>query len=167
MSQEQEVVLHVYDLSQGLAAAISKPMLGLCVLPINLTFVGTIQILKEPRRVNNLSGQKIDGVWHTGVYAFGREYYFGPTGSSGIKNPTPGEFQALAGFGPTRTIVLGTTTKTREEFEQYLRSIKPNWTCDSYSLFTHNCNNFSDAVSQYLVGKRIPSYITSVQCIVP
>jgi len=115
-------------------------------------------------------GRQIDGIWHTGVHVFGREYYFGggsalggiSAGQSGITNSTPREFQTMTGFGPTRTIRLGTTTKTRAEFEAYLRTITPNWTCGSYSLLSHNCNNFSDAVSQYLVGKRIPSYITSL-----
>merc|ERR1719265_1935811 len=115
-------------------------------------------------------GRQVNGIWHTGVYVFGREYYFGGgsglggigSGQSGITNSTPREFQTMTGFGPTRTIRLGTTTRTRAEFEEYLRTITPNWTCGSYSLLTHNCNNFSDTVSQYLVGKRIPSYITSL-----
>ena len=127
-------------------------------------------VLSALTDAHNLSGRQIDGIWHTGVHVFGREYYFGGGGtsasSSGITNSTPRAFQAMSGFGPTRTVRLGTTTRSRAEFEQYLRTITPNWTCGSYSMLSHNCNNFSDTVSQYLVGKRIPSYITSVQCLV-
>ena len=78
----------------------------------------------------NLPGFTVDGIWHTGVYAFGREYYFVPEGSSadfpGIKNSTPEEFQKKTGYSPTQTIRMGTTTKTREEFEQYLLTISVN-----------------------------------------
>ena len=127
-------------------------------------------VLSALTDAHNLSGRQIDGIWHTGVHVFGREYYFGGGGtsasSSGITNSTPRAFQAMSGFGPTRTVRLGTTTRSRADFEQYLRTITPNWTCGSYSMLTHNCNNFSDTVSQYLVGKRIPSYITYVQCLV-
>ena len=109
----------------------------------------------------------MDGIWHTGVYAFGREYYFGPEGSStdfpGIKNSTPEEFQKKTGYSPTQTIRMGTTTKTREEFEQYLLTIRPRWNCGSYELLSHNCNNFSELASQYLVGKSIPFFITCVR----
>lgn len=30
---------------------------------------------------------------------------------------------------------------------------------NTYSLFTHNCNNFTEEVAQFLVGKSIPQYI--------
>lgn len=29
----------------------------------------------------------------------------------------------------------------------------------SYQLFTHNCNNFSEEIAQFLCGKSIPKYI--------
>ena len=43
------VSVHVYDLSQGLAAALSPSLIG----------------------------KQIGGVWHTGVVVYGREYFFG------------------------------------------------------------------------------------------
>ncbi|XP_068662604.1 uncharacterized protein [Aristolochia californica] len=50
MTEEgQEVLLHVYDLSQGLARQLSRSFLG----------------------------KAIDGIWHTGVVVYGNEYYFG------------------------------------------------------------------------------------------
>mmetsp|Transcript_36484 Transcript_36484/g.103047 ORF Transcript_36484/g.103047 Transcript_36484/m.103047 type:complete len:273 (-) Transcript_36484:131-949(-) len=48
-SEEREVVLHVYDLSKGLAKIMSPPFLG----------------------------KQIDGIWHTGVVVDGKEYYYG------------------------------------------------------------------------------------------
>ena len=44
-----QVTLHLYDLSQGMARAMSPALLG----------------------------RQIDGVWHTGIVVHGQEYYFG------------------------------------------------------------------------------------------
>ncbi|MGB1593038.1 MAG: hypothetical protein ACPIOQ_09825, partial [Promethearchaeia archaeon] len=52
------VVLHVYDLSNGLAKTMSQSFLG----------------------------KQIDGVWHTGVVVFGKEFFFG----GGIQHDEPG-----------------------------------------------------------------------------
>ena len=43
------VTLHVYDLSNGMAAQFSRQLIG----------------------------KHIEGVWHTGIVAFNKEYYFG------------------------------------------------------------------------------------------
>jgi hypothetical protein len=47
--QQERVQLVVYDLSRGMATAMSQSILG----------------------------QQIDGIWHTGIQVFGTEYYFG------------------------------------------------------------------------------------------
>ncbi|CAL5401814.1 unnamed protein product [Camellia sinensis] len=36
--------------------------------------------------------------------------------------------------------------------------ISPRYTAETYSLLTHNCNNFSNEVAQFLVGATIPDY---------
>ncbi|KAA3479363.1 deSI-like protein [Gossypium australe] len=41
----------------------------------------------------------------------------------------------------------------------YLQEINPRYTAETYSLLTHNCNNFSNEVAQFLVGSNIPDYI--------
>lgn len=41
----------------------------------------------------------------------------------------------------------------------YLEEISPRYTAETYSLLTHNCNNFSNEVAQFLVGASIPDYI--------
>eukprot|EP00466_Bigelowiella_natans_P015607 jgi/Bigna1/67579/fgenesh1_pg.4_\ len=59
-------------------------------------------------------------------------------------------------------IALGSTTKTQEELHTFLRSIASSWTADKYHLLQHNCNNFSDTVCKFLLGKPIPSFITGL-----
>ncbi|KAJ0843254.1 putative PPPDE peptidase domain, PPPDE putative peptidase domain superfamily [Helianthus annuus] len=44
----------------------------------------------------------------------------------------------------------------------YLHEISPRYTQESYSLMTHNCNNFSNEVTQFLVGTSIPDYILNL-----
>jgi len=33
---------------------------------------------------------------------------------------------------------------------------------EKYDLFTNNCNNFSDECAHFLVGEKLPSYITGL-----
>lgn len=69
-----KVQLHVYDLTGGMAKQMSKNFLGI----------------------------EIEGVWHTGVVVFGKEYFYG----GGICWDAPGKTP----YGnPLRTIDLGDT----------------------------------------------------------
>ncbi|KAI4694491.1 hypothetical protein J4E81_006709 [Alternaria sp. BMP 2799] len=45
---------------------------------------------------------------------------------------------------------------------EYLESLKEIYTAESYDLFAHNCNNFSNDFAMFLVGKGIPDHITSL-----
>ncbi|KAJ0454011.1 putative PPPDE peptidase domain, PPPDE putative peptidase domain superfamily [Helianthus annuus] len=73
---------------------------------------------------------------------------------------------SLAGTAPYRTplrvIDLGVTHVPKDVFEMYLHEISPRYTQESYSLMTHNCNNFSNEVAQLLVGTSIPDYILNL-----
>lgn len=44
----------------------------------------------------------------------------------------------------------------------YLESLKQIYTTESYDLFAHNCNNFTNDFSQFLVGREIPGHITNL-----
>lgn len=133
------VVLRLYDLSHGMARELSPSLLG----------------------------QQIDGIWHTGVFVYGREYFYGGGGAgagteSGISSARGSEFSLNQGIRPVKEIPLGTTNKSQQEFESFLQRIAGRFRVCDYSLFHHNCNNFSDAVSQFLVGHPIPEYITGL-----
>ncbi|KAE8708116.1 chitinase family protein [Hibiscus syriacus] len=99
-----------------------------------------------------LLGKVIEGIWHTGVVVYGNEYYFG----GGIQHIPAG----TAPYGkPIRVIDLGVTHVPKDVFEMYLQEISPRYTAETYSLLTHNCNNFSNEVAQFIVGSTIPDYI--------
>lgn len=128
MSEEYDVVLYLYDMSQGMAKMMSLPLLG----------------------------KQIDGIWHTGIIAYGYEYYYG----GGIQASRPG--QSMAGR-PTQIIPLGRTRKTQADFHAFLRTQANNFTPDKYNLLTNNCNNFTSTCSRFLLdGFDIPSHILTL-----
>ncbi|POM71330.1 Peptidase [Phytophthora palmivora] len=122
------VTLHVYDLSHGMAQQLSPALLG----------------------------KTIDGVWHTGVLVFGKEYFFG---GGGIQAMAPELVVQRYGMQPLRTLPLGETSLSQQQFEQFLRENSARFTDATYDLLRHNCNNFSDEVAKFLVGSGIPQYI--------
>lgn len=110
----------------------------------------------------SILGQRIDGIWHTGIVAFSREYYFG----GGIQVSQLGYFARSHQMQPTQMLDMGTTTKTQAELEQFLRSVNHQYTQRTYNLITNNCNNFADAVCQFLTGHGIPNHIVDLPRIV-
>ncbi|XP_073976923.1 uncharacterized protein isoform X5 [Rhodnius prolixus] len=130
MTDGEEVLLYVYDVTAGLAASLS-PVL--------------------------LSGRKIDGIWHTAIVVYGKEYYFG---SGGIGAAIPG---TVVGFEPVEKIKLGVTYIPFQVFEEYVNGLaESEFRGDAYHLLNHNCNNFSDTLSNFLVGTGIPSHILNL-----
>ncbi|XP_030044552.1 desumoylating isopeptidase 1-like isoform X1 [Microcaecilia unicolor] len=67
-------------------------------------------------------------------------------------------------LGPPDAVVdLGSTEVTEEIFLEYLTALGESmFRGESYNLFDHNCNTFSNEVAQFLTGKKIPSYITDL-----
>lgn len=123
------VQLYVYDLSKGLARQLSPMMLG----------------------------KTVEGIWHTGIVAYGEEFFFG---GGGITSCYPG--CTILGM-PDSTVDLGNTEVPRDLFQEYLSSLgESTYRLEKYHLFEHNCNTFSSEVAQFLTGKKIPSYITDL-----
>lgn len=105
-----------------------------------------------------LLGQRIDGIWHTGIVVFGNEYYFG----GGIQCLRAGVFAASQNMQPVEVIDLGLTSRTQQELEAFLRSVSDRFTMQTYDLLTNNCNNFSDTVAKFLLDRGIPEYIVNL-----
>jgi len=99
-----------------------------------------------------LGGRHFKGVWHTGIVVFGKEYWYGGKVLSSEPGNTP--FPP----GPTRATPLGSTLRTREELEDFLRfEVAPRYTRDKYDVLRHNCNHFTEEVTAFLIqGGHIP-----------
>ncbi len=127
MEGQFSVVCHLYDLSGGLARNMSQMIIG----------------------------KRIDGIWHTGIVVYGKEYYYG----GGICNGRPGQTP----YGrPIDTINLGVTELPEEVFVEFLNEIAPKFAPEKYDLFYNNCNNFSDECANFLLGTGIPKHIVDL-----
>jgi thiol-disulfide isomerase/thioredoxin len=101
------------------------------------------------------AGTQIDAVYHTSIVIDGIEYYFG----QGVQTCRAG---ATHHGKPMEVIPLGQTQLPLEIVLEYLESLKTVYTAESYDLFLHNCNNFSNDFAMFLVGRGIPDHITSL-----
>ncbi|XP_074036198.1 uncharacterized protein isoform X2 [Leptinotarsa decemlineata] len=121
-----KVQLYIYDLSGGMASRISPMLLG----------------------------KKIDGIWHTSIVVFGREYFFG---SRGVESCNPG---STALGQPLKVENLGETQVPYFIFIDYLNGLsESSFAGHTYNLLNHNCNNFSQEIAQFLCAASIPKYI--------
>lgn len=57
---------------------------------------------------------------------------------------------------------LGKTDLPLDVIEEYVASLEEIYTPESYDLFLHNCNNFTQDLAVFLVGKGIPDEIRSL-----
>ncbi|KAF7679670.1 Desumoylating isopeptidase 1 [Astathelohania contejeani] len=125
------VILRIYDLSHGQAKILSKTLLGV----------------------------QVDGIWHTSVEVYGKEYYF----QNGIIKSEPGKTHHGE---PVITYDMGFTGIDEDSFNLYLESISYKYNTQSYNLFKNNCNHFSNDVTSFLVSKSIPDHILELPEIV-
>ena len=119
-----KVIVYQYDLTNGMAKAMSRGLIG----------------------------KQVDGVWHTGVCVFGKEYYYGGGICVGKPKKTPYGY-------PVKELDFGYTTKTEADLKAYLKSINNQFTMNTYNVLNHNCNHFTDAALYFLVGKHLPDSI--------
>lgn len=101
------------------------------------------------------SPAQIDGIWHTGIVVYGTEYYFG----GGIQAGPPGRTH----FGrPLQAIDLGETQVPKDLFLEFLEGVTVQFSFETYDLMSNNCNNFSNAAAEFLLGKGIPGHIVNL-----
>lgn len=100
-------------------------------------------------------GIPLDGIWHTGIIVYGWEFFYG----GGISYDVPG----MTPFGaPTKKISLGKTAIPLDIFQTFLSDIAPRFTVDTYNILEHNCNNFTNECSNFLIGSGIPEEIVGL-----
>ncbi|KAI1104901.1 P-loop containing nucleoside triphosphate hydrolase protein [Jackrogersella minutella] len=102
-----------------------------------------------------LLGFQLDAIYHTSIELEGLEYVY----DSGINVIQPGTSHLGR---PLERIHLGKSELPMEVIVEYLDSLKEIYTPQAYDLFRHNCNNFSNDFSTFLVGKGIPDHIANM-----
>ncbi|CAE7447393.1 desi1 [Symbiodinium natans] len=99
-----------------------------------------------------LLGQYEEGIWHTSVGVFGQELYF----FGYILTCYPGQ----SAFGqPRKSIQLGHTLRTVEELNEEIKRVYFDYRPDLYDAFDHNCNDLSNHMVQFLLGRPIPDSV--------
>lgn len=120
----EKVTVYQYDLTNGLARNISRALIG----------------------------KQIDGVWHTSVVCFGKEYFYGGGICTGVPKKTPYGY-------PVRELDFGYTYKRADDVRKFIQQNNSNFSTQNYNLLNHNCNHFTDALLLFLTGKHLPNNI--------
>jgi len=116
--------LYIYDLANGAAREMSKSLLGI----------------------------ELEGIWHTSIVVYGKEYYF----RGGIEESSP----KSSVFGtPVSELSYGSTLVTQEELQGFFSEVEGRFTEETYDMLRNNCNNFSNELLFFLVQKELPKYI--------
>ncbi|KEF53585.1 uncharacterized protein A1O9_10560 [Exophiala aquamarina CBS 119918] len=102
-----------------------------------------------------LTGIQIDAIYHTAIVFNRVEYFFG----QGVHRKVPGSTHHGQ---PISVVDMGKTELPVDVVEEYVESLEQIYTPESYDLFLHNCNNFTQDLAMFLVGKSIPEEITSL-----
>ncbi|KAI0868783.1 DUF862-domain-containing protein [Hypoxylon argillaceum] len=100
-------------------------------------------------------GFQLDAIYHTSIELDGTEYVY----DSGINTIRPGSSHLGR---PLERILLGKTELPLEVIVEYLDSLREIYTPQAYDLFRHNCNNFSNDFSTFMLGKGIPEHIANM-----
>lgn len=140
------VELYVYDLSK-----VSQFSSSRSTLQKQLTW------LKGLARQFSYSftGIHLDAIYHTSLVFGGVEYFFG----QGILRKVPGSTHHGE---PIEIVQMGKTELPMDVIAEYIDSLAQIYTPESYDLFLHNCNNFTQDLSMFLVGKSIPERIRTL-----
>ncbi|KAK5630794.1 hypothetical protein RRF57_006509 [Xylaria bambusicola] len=100
-------------------------------------------------------GFQLDAIYHTSIELEGVEYVY----DGGINSIRPGSSHLGR---PLERILLGKTELPLEVIVEYLDSLREIYTPQAYDLFRHNCNNFSNDFSTFMLGKGIPEHIANM-----
>jgi len=127
---ESLVQIHIYDISHGMTKKFSPFFLK----------------------------HQVDGMWHSGLVAFGYEYFFG---KGGVRVCTHEKFETESNMKSSHLLTLGKTSKTNGEFIEWLKGVEMSkeWHGSKYHIFDRNCNEFSNIASMFLTNRNIPKDI--------
>jgi len=99
-----------------------------------------------------LLGKYEEGLWHSSVVVFDKEYFY----YGNIQASEPGQTVFKT---PTKIMQLGFTLHDALEFHEYIDTIEHMFQPHLYDIFTHNCNDLSDDLVFFLMGRHIPNSV--------
>jgi hypothetical protein len=99
--------------------------------------------------------RRIDVAPHTSILMYGQEYFW----AGGIQKMRHEDFVEQVGHAPVEILDLGPSGIPEDLFHDFILSISPRYTAETYDLLSNNCNHFSQECAQFLVGKGIPEPI--------
>lgn len=103
-----------------------------------------------------LTGRFFKAIYHTSIVYSGREYFFG---GSGVESSLPA--QSPHGI-PIERKLMGKTEIEPDLWQQFLQDCAEEYGVGKYHLLEHNCNTFSDAALQFLLGQHVPPEVASL-----
>jgi len=114
------------------------------------------------RDVNDVGWVFGIGIFHTGIEIYGKEYAFGyhdDESASGVFAIAPRSAPAPATY--RETIELGATPLSEGECERAIARLSREFTGPSYDLLTRNCNSFTEAMAEAVMGEtgKVPAYV--------
>jgi len=98
------------------------------------------------------------GLFHAGVEVHGNEFSFGMSRhvGSGMYICEP---KRNTGHSYRESILLGSTSLTRQELRKLTKAMKKEWQGTSYRLLSKNCIHFSAAFSELLGVSEVPRWV--------
>jgi hypothetical protein len=83
--------------------------------------------------------RRIDVAPHTSILMYGQEYFW----AGGIQKMRHEDFVEQVGHAPVEILDLGPSGIPEDLFHDFILSISPRYTAETYDLLSNNCNHFS------------------------
>eukprot|EP00640_Fibrocapsa_japonica_P006425 CAMPEP_0113945502 /NCGR_PEP_ID=MMETSP1339-20121228/46939_1 /TAXON_ID=94617 /ORGANISM="Fibrocapsa japonica" /LENGTH=179 /DNA_ID=CAMNT_0000951119 /DNA_START=147 /DNA_END=683 /DNA_ORIENTATION=- /assembly_acc=CAM_ASM_000762 len=99
-----------------------------------------------------LLNKRVDAMWHCGVFAFGKEYWF----SHDIDCKESSITEHALDISPKFVLDLGDTLVNEKQFAKHLTNLSSKYNGNTYNVFDRNCNHFAEEICQFLAKKSIP-----------
>lgn len=148
----------LYDALSRLDGSISSKKMSFVHLNVYDLFNWQVGLLNNVAR--NLWSA---GAFHVGIEIYDVEYAFGgkETGidGSGITNCKP---RACQKHSFRESLCLGVTSLTKEEVDDLLHEVAPDWSVQSYETLGPNCVTFCRVLSQRLGVEGVPAWVDSM-----
>lgn len=136
--QQEQVILHVYDL------CVSGGRINLSVNALNavLNPLGT-------------------GAYHVAIEVYGDEWTYGhvPGDETGVIHFEP---RCCPDHRYRQAVPLGPTSVTAPEFRQMICKLETEWLGNQYDLLRHNCVKFCMELSRLLGVSELPSWVQNL-----